>query len=313
MLVRSVLLALLLGAVMAPPAQACESGPSATFHADFRSPGPGWQTAGDRSYFLDGQLVVKPPANRGQTATMELVHFNSATYCVQIKMPADLASDSSTGAGLVFWKVDADYFEVAISPDRTYGFNRLVNNSWNSILPRTKFDKINSGPGAVNEVKVVTHDGHVTAYLNGEKAFEAIAQAPPGGGGFGAYAESVEDKRTEWRFLDLVVVADVVDPVGHYALSGAISGGGKYDGSVTVEKAGDGYRVLRTAGGKSSEGVGIVSDNRLSAAFPGGKEPAVAAYVRTDQGWSGTVIAPTAPTAVGNLNETVALETWTRN
>ena len=313
MLVRSFVLSLLLGAVVAPDALACDAGPAPTYRADFRSPGPGWLTESDLAYFQDGQLVVKPEANRIKVVTMEAMRFASATYCAQFKMPADLPSDSPTGAGLAFWRADGAYYELQIFPDRTFDFERLVNGSWDPILSRgAAFDKINAGPGAINEIKVVARDGRVTAYFNDAKAFDVVAQMPPGGGTFGAFAESTPQARSEWRFLELVAVANVADPVGRYALSGVVSGGGKYSGSVTVEKGDDGYRIMRTVDGKTSEGVGILSDNRLSTAFPAAHDEAVATYTRTDQGWSGTVITPTAPVG-GNLNETLATESWTRN
>jgi hypothetical protein len=133
--------------------------------------------------------------------------FKDATYCVDVKAPPD-ANDPGTSArgGLVFWLIDnSNCYVVDIDLDGKYTVRRALNRSDTVILPKTKFEKLKTEPGAVNEIKVIALNNLVTVFFNGEKATQFRAQAPKDGGKVGVYAESDKDKPNEWRFLSIAV------------------------------------------------------------------------------------------------------------
>jgi hypothetical protein len=184
-------------------AVACKLDPSASFQDDFKKQDPEWGT--DKiGYYADNQFAIKPTHNQSNTYAYPSFVFKDATYCVDVKSPPD-AVDPASGAGLVFWLTDYNNFYAAqVYGDGTYKVARLLNNSWQSMTPQTKFDKINTGPGAMNEVKVTTLKNLATLFINGEKAVELRAQAPKNGGTTGLWA-SAGDNPQESRFLDIVV------------------------------------------------------------------------------------------------------------
>ena len=133
--------------------------------------------------------------------------FKNATYCVDVKAPSDATDpETSVRGGLVFWLTDSGFFVVEIYLDGNYGVRRAVKDSDTAIvIPKAKFEKLKTGPGAGNEIKVTTLNNVVTLFFNGEKAKEFRAQAPKDGGKVGFYGESSPNQSNEWRFLDIVV------------------------------------------------------------------------------------------------------------
>jgi len=189
-------------------AAACKIDPSASFQDDFRKPDPQWPVDGKITYFADNQLAIKPQANWSNWITMPGFAFKDGTFCVDVKTPADATDpDTSAKAGLVFWLNDDIGFVVAeVYPDGNYGVRRAVKGSDAAIvITKTKFEKLKSGPGVVNEIKVTALNNMVTLFLNGVTANQFRLQAPKDGGRPGFIAESPPNKSIEWRFLDLVV------------------------------------------------------------------------------------------------------------
>ncbi len=171
---------------------------------DFRNPPP-WHFSDKNIYFVDNQFAIKPDPNMGEWLPIKEFVFKDATYCMDVKFPSD-ATDSEVRGGLVFWLNDGGFFVAEIYPDGSYGVRQAIKDSPTAIiLPKTKFEKLNAGPGAVNQIKVATLDDVVTLFLNGEIAAKFRAQAPEGGGNAGFYAESSQGQSNEWRFLDIVV------------------------------------------------------------------------------------------------------------
>lgn len=186
---------------------ACKLDPSASFQEDFKKPDPQWPIDGKTTYFVDHQLAIKPDASYGFWITMPGFVFKNATYCVDVKTPSDATDPGTTATGgPVFWLIDnSNFYNVDVYPDGSYRVRRAMNSADNVILPKSKFEKINAGPGALNEIRVVALNNLVTLFFNGEKATEFRAQAPKDGGKVGFHADSDQNKPSEWRFLSIVV------------------------------------------------------------------------------------------------------------
>jgi len=190
-------------------AYACKPDQNASFQDDFKKPDPTWQVGGNIIYYVEGQLAIKPEPKGANWITPQTFSFKDATYCLDVKSPSDAALpnlDSLVQGGLVFWGIDpGNVYIVAISPVGAYWVYRLTNSSWVTLVSGVKFDKLNAGPSAVNEIKVAALKNVVTVFFNGERATEFRAQAPKDGGRFGPYAGTSNDRGYEWRFLDLGV------------------------------------------------------------------------------------------------------------
>jgi TIR domain len=172
---------------------------------DFK-PHPPWRYSDKTTYWVDNQLAMKPDPNIGEWDPIYEFVFTDATYCLDVKSPSD-ATDSEARGGLVFWLVDDHTFYVAeIYPDGSYGVRRAVKDTPTAIiLPKRKFEKLNAGPSAVNQIKVTALNGVLTLFLNGELATQFRAEAPKDGGKVGFYAQSSQNQSNEWRFLDIAV------------------------------------------------------------------------------------------------------------
>ena len=191
------------------PAFACKFNPSASFQTEFTKPDPEWRPDGKSVYFANSQLAIKPEPNTTVWRLYPSFNFTNATYCLDVKTPPEpVVPGTSSNAGLIFWRDTFDHFYlVTVYPDGNYAVSR-ASLDWTTILPITKFDKLNVGSGAVNEIKVVTLNDVVTLFFNGKKAIEFRAQAPKAPNiatRVGLFAQSSKDQTNEWRFLSLIV------------------------------------------------------------------------------------------------------------
>jgi len=186
---------------------ACKPDPSASFQDDFKKQDSQWYTNGKNINFADNQLAIKNDADQTDWSTYPSFVFKDATYCVDVKSPPDAVDpDTEAAGGLLFWQTgNNSYYAVQVYPDGNYGVFRNLPTGWLTIQPKTKFDKLNAGPGAVNEIKVTALNNMLTVFLNGEKAAELRVQAPKDGGSFGFYGQSAKSQPSDWRFLDIVV------------------------------------------------------------------------------------------------------------
>jgi hypothetical protein len=260
----------------------CPANAGATFKDDFKAPSPRWIVDGNHSYFADGQLALKPEANGTTSVSVKESSLKSATFCLDIKSPADPNADLT--GGLMFWRTDSkNYFTAVLNPGGTVSILMMANGAWTTLVPATKFAKLNAGPNATNEIRVTALGSLVTLYLNGAKAAETAIQAPASGGEFGVYAESTRDKRSEWRILDFNAAA-LANPAGQYNVKR-----GGTAGTVNVERTGDTFRVVWRINGRSIEGVGILDADVFSTAFMTGSEIGIANYTVSETGWNGLV------------------------
>ena len=82
--------------------------------------------------------------------------------------------------------------------------------------------------------------------------------------------------------------AFAADPVGSYSVEGANPGGGShYSGTVTVEKAGQTYRVIWVVAGTRYVGTGIGDKDFLAVSYKAGNDTGLALYGATGGNWSG--------------------------
>lgn len=295
-----VLLALLAFAAVTPhTALACQADPFALFRDDFSRSNAELGPDGDHLYFADGQLALKPDLNNGWRLPIPRFKLLGASYCAEFKSPTGPAD---TSAGIMFWMVDAaNLFTAMISPDGTFHVSRKKDNTWQTLLTRAS-PKFKIGPGAVNEIKVITKklvevfgaasryslsDNSVFAvYLNGQFVTDMDVLAPKDGGFFGLFAESGGSQRSEWRVLNFSATALPLEPSGIYKVSGSVGGSG-YEGKVTVDEAGDAYAVVWSINGKSMKGTGVLRGATFAVAYENAGKVELATYAPSGIDWSG--------------------------
>jgi len=82
--------------------------------------------------------------------------------------------------------------------------------------------------------------------------------------------------------------AFAADPVGTYDVEGANPGGGaKYQGTVTVEKTGDTYRVVWVVGSTRYVGTGIGNREFIAVSYRAGNDTGLALYGSDGGNWKG--------------------------
>jgi hypothetical protein len=82
--------------------------------------------------------------------------------------------------------------------------------------------------------------------------------------------------------------AFAAEPVGHYSIAGTNpSGGGKYSGTVSVEKTGQTYSVIWIVGSTRYVGTGIGDKNFLAVSYKSGTETGLALYGSDGGNWAG--------------------------
>jgi hypothetical protein len=78
------------------------------------------------------------------------------------------------------------------------------------------------------------------------------------------------------------------DPVGKYSVEGANpGGGGKYSGTVSIEKTGETYRVIWIVGSTRYVGTGIGDKDFLAVSYKSGTDTGLALYGADGGNWAG--------------------------
>jgi hypothetical protein len=89
-------------------------------------------------------------------------------------------------------------------------------------------------------------------------------------------------------FLLSAATALAADPVGHYSVEGANpGGGGKYSGTVSIEKTGETYRVIWIVGSTRYVGTGIGDKDFLAVSYKSGTDTGLALYGADGGNWAG--------------------------
>ena len=82
--------------------------------------------------------------------------------------------------------------------------------------------------------------------------------------------------------------AFAADPVGRYSVQGSNpGGGGKYAGTVMVEKTGETYRVVWVVGPTRYVSTGIGDKNFIAVSYKSGNDTGLALYGSDGSNWSG--------------------------
>ena len=150
---RSLLVVLALGATGSSAASACPADPFAAFRADFNQANAAWARDGDNVHVADGQLVLKPDLNSGWRLPIPSFKLTAGAYCAEIKSPT---GPNDAHAGILLWMTDAaNLLTATVAPDGTFQIRHKKENVWKTLLARTG-PKLKTGPGAVNEIRVVT-------------------------------------------------------------------------------------------------------------------------------------------------------------
>ena len=82
--------------------------------------------------------------------------------------------------------------------------------------------------------------------------------------------------------------AYAADPVGRYDVEGTNpGGGGRYTGTVSVERTGETYRVVWMVGGTRYIGTGIGDKNFIAVSYRSGSDTGLALYGADGGNWTG--------------------------
>jgi hypothetical protein len=187
----------------------CKPLKTVAFEDNFKVADPGWGvTSTSQAAYVDGQLALKPRADKVWEQFYPSLFFKSATVCTHIKSPLQMTDlEGTANGGLVFWGINrTNYYTVDIFPNGRIGIYRMFNEQWAKVLPAVKSPAVKSGLGATNEL-MVSYGGDMAAfYVNGQKVMEFRGQPPANGGSIGLFAGSEAGAENEWRFTDVVVV-----------------------------------------------------------------------------------------------------------
>ena len=180
-----------------------------TLADDFASIDPAWRLPTQTAYPIEGELVLKGLEGKNVRLLYAPIRFKSVALCATLKAPQELGALTGTSSGgLIFWASGAlNFYAASIYENGTYSIDRMVAGTWASVAPRTAFESIKSGPGAVNEMRVTTRDNIGTLSINGAMVQEFRGQPPKDDTMIGLYSASNADERNEWRVLN-VVAAD---------------------------------------------------------------------------------------------------------
>jgi hypothetical protein len=134
--------------------------------------------------------------------------FRNVDYCANVVLN-DSPDLPSTYGGLLFWAKDSDHFyDFSITLDGYAGVFKY-DGDWTTLIDDTSSDAIKKGKGAVNELRVVTHSGTATFYINGQMFDTITEKTSPGTSYVGLVAES-PDKGTATFSFDNAAVRDPV-------------------------------------------------------------------------------------------------------
>jgi hypothetical protein len=181
---------LLLGA--SGGALACQGKATAMLDETFKPPDPGWGPPDDAAAFTPGGLALKPPVNGSAWRWNPNYSMDGSSLCVSIANPAPLPERSAMGdVGVRFWSKDAQNFYTAtVSLEGSVAIDRLVNGTWQVVLPPTPSGAVRTRPGDLNEVEVTVSGNTGSFFVNGTKVVDFRGDPPPRGGPPGVYAES---------------------------------------------------------------------------------------------------------------------------
>lgn len=143
--------------------------------------------------------TIKPPALEfaltkkvTSVAVQNLTfHATIADSCLESSLPKPFAGDILSGIGLEFWATDYNNsMLLQLRGNGSLELYKRTRGKWERIYSVPNAPGFKSEPGAVNAIRINTHHGKLTAYLNGTQVKVVRAQVPRGKMRFGIYSLS---------------------------------------------------------------------------------------------------------------------------
>lgn len=183
---------MLLGAVTAAQAAACETG-DIVLEDKFSDDTGGW-AINPAVEVKDGKFVFKLPADDMQSDLNVTFNVTDADICSETVWPE--GEGNILGAGLLFWGEDTrSYFQFGILNSGKYWVARRENGKWHTVVENVASDAIKTKPGESNTLRVKTSGNFVTFYVNGTKLRDLKGRAPKSGWRFGLSGDNFDKQK----------------------------------------------------------------------------------------------------------------------
>lgn len=183
---------MLLGAVTAAQAAACETG-DIVLEDRFSDDTGGW-AINPAVEVKDGKFVFKLPADDMQSDLNVTFNVTDADICSETVWPE--GEGNILGAGLLFWGEDTrSYFQFGILNSGKYWVARRENGKWHTVVENVASDAIKTKPGESNTLRVKTSGNFVSFYVNGTKLRDLKGRAPKSGWRFGLSGDNFDKQK----------------------------------------------------------------------------------------------------------------------
>lgn len=183
---------MLLGAVTAAQAAACETG-DIVLEDKFSDDTGGW-AINPAVEVKDGKFVFKLPADDMQSDLNVTFNVTDADICSETVWPE--GEGNILGAGLLFWGEDTrSYFQFGILNSGKYWVARRENGKWHTVVENVASDAIKTKPGESNTLRVKTSGNFVSFYVNGTKLRDLKGRAPKSGWRFGLSGDNFDKQK----------------------------------------------------------------------------------------------------------------------
>lgn len=183
---------MLLGAVTAAQAAACETG-DIVLEDRFSDDTGGW-AINPAVEVKDGKFVFKLPADDMQSDLNVTFNVTDADICSETVWPE--GEGNILGAGLLFWGEDTrSYFQFGILNSGKYWVARRENGKWHTVVENVASDAIKTKPGDSNTLRVKTSGNFVSFYVNGTKLRDLKGRAPKSGWRFGLSGDNFDKQK----------------------------------------------------------------------------------------------------------------------
>ena len=193
------------------------------------------------NYKVDaGEFLITPPAGYNTSALNTASLYDDVDLCVEMKLRAPV--EQGTCGSLIIWAEDFDnYYSFQVLNDGQASFWRRQRGKWLNQIPWQAAEGLNTGGGAVNQLRVMTTGRTAKLFINGKLFKEVQGQPPAGGQEIGLLACAGEKQAAAVGFDNLVVAA----------------AGAPADAGVEVADSGDAKDKVADggdAGGKVADG-----------------------------------------------------------
>lgn len=185
------------------PGFACK-GTDVLFQDNFSKMDPSWGTPNPQKRVENNAFVLEPNLGITYDVVNQTVLLQDMDYCIDVKLAK---GDATTyGGGLVFWAKDVDdYYFLYILTDGSYYVGRYAGGRYMHPVGIQKTQAINTSPGAVNHLRVVTKGNQATVYINDAQLATFTGQVPEGGGLIGVAGDSGKSVKNTWMFTNLKI------------------------------------------------------------------------------------------------------------